>query len=94
MKQRAEQTFFPDPALDRAMGMVMTLAAELYVARDRLRVLESVLVERGVLEPGELERFEVPPSQQAEWDADRDAFVKALMDNVRGVQVSKGAPRL
>ena len=90
MKERAEQTFFEDPALDRALGMVMTLAAELYVTRDRLRVMETVLVERGVLESDELERFEVPETERADWDADRDAFVKAIMENVRGTQVSKG----
>ena len=90
MKERAEQTFFEDPALDRALGMVMSLAAELYVTRDRLRVMETILVERGVLECGELERFEVPEAAQAEWNADRDTFVKAIMDNVRGAQVSKG----
>jgi len=90
MKERAEQTFFEDPALDRALAMVMTLAAELYVTRDRLRVMETVLVERGVLESDELERFEVPETERADWDSDRDAFVKAIMENVRGTQVSKG----
>ena len=90
MKERAEQTFFEDPALDRALAMVMTLAAELYVTRDRLRVMEAVLVERGVLECDELERFEVSEAERADWDADRDAFVKAIMENVRGTQVSKG----
>jgi len=90
MKERAEQTFFEDPALDRALAMVMTLAAELYVTRDRLRVMEAVLVERGVLECDELERFEVPETERANWDADRDAFVKVIMESVRGTQVSKG----
>jgi len=30
-----EQTFFPDPALDRAFGVVMALATEVWVLRDR-----------------------------------------------------------
>ena len=34
-KPRPEQTFFPDPALDRAMGVIMALATEVYVMRDR-----------------------------------------------------------
>ena len=34
-----EQSFFADPALDRAMGVIMALATEVYVLRDRLRAL-------------------------------------------------------
>ncbi len=45
MNSRPEQTFFADPAMDRAMGLIMTLAAELYVTRDHVRVLETVLVD-------------------------------------------------
>ena len=40
---RPEQTFFDDPALDRAFGVVMALATEVYVQRDRLRALERQL---------------------------------------------------
>ena len=39
----AEQTFFDDPALDIAVAMIMTLATELQVTRDRLRSLEVLL---------------------------------------------------
>ena len=36
-----EQTFFEDPAIDRLMGVTMALAAEVYILRERLRVLEG-----------------------------------------------------
>ena len=36
---RPEQTFFPDPAIDRELGVVMALATEVYVLRDRTRAL-------------------------------------------------------
>ena len=40
---RPEQTFFADPALDRAVGMIMALATEVWVMRDRAvnRIEES-----------------------------------------------------
>ena len=38
----AEQTFFEDPALDRAFGVVMALATEVYVLRNRQRALERL----------------------------------------------------
>lgn len=90
MNPRPEQTFFQDSSVDRAVGMVMTLAAELYVARDHVRVLETLLVEKGILEAGEVASFAPQPEAQAQWDSDRDAFVSALMENMRAEQVSKG----
>ena len=45
----AEQTFFEDPALDRAFGVVMALATEVYVLRNRQQALERLLEEAGVL---------------------------------------------
>ncbi len=89
LEDRAEQTFFEDPALDRAFGVVMALATEVYVLRDRLRALERVLDERGVIEradldaePGDAERLVVAE--------DRDAFVEGLMINLLGKQQAKG----
>ena len=37
----AEQNFFPDPALDRMMGMLMALAAEVFVLRREVRRLAT-----------------------------------------------------
>ena len=34
-----EQTFFPDPALDRAFGVVMALAQEVWVLSEDHRLL-------------------------------------------------------
>ena len=87
---RPEQTFFADPALDRALAMIMTLGAELYVTRDHVHVLEALLVSKGVLEPDEVERYAPDPAAAEARSADRDAFVHALMANVQGHQVSKG----
>lgn len=89
-KPRPEQTFFPDPALDRALGIVMALATEVYVLRDRLFALERQLAERGVLARDALA---AAPStaESAQAQADRDAFVEHLMTPVLGLQASKGA---
>ena len=85
-----EQTFFEDPALDRAFGVVMALASEVYVLRNRQRALERMLEENDLLdralleaEPSDEERF-----SEAE---DRAAFTRGLMINLMGKQQSKGA---
>ena len=87
---RPEQTFFEDPAIDRAFGVVMALATEVYVLRDRVRALETLLTERGVIEAGALDA-EPDPKTLAHNAADRDAFVANLMENLLGRQASKGA---
>ncbi len=87
-----EQTFFADPSLDRAMAMIMTLAAELYVVKDRLHALEVLLRQRGALEDGALDRYEPDAAERARIEAERRAYVGALMQCVLGEQASRGAP--
>jgi hypothetical protein len=72
------------------MAMMMTIAAELYVCRDRVKALEALLVERGVLAEGDVDNFEPSPEDRARLAAERDAFVEALLSQVKGVQVSQG----
>jgi hypothetical protein len=88
-ESRPEQTFFADPALDRAFGVVMALATEVYVLRDRLAALEAQLAARGLLDRAALEA-EPSPEEIAARAADRDAFVEHLMHHLLGRQVAKG----
>lgn len=87
-----EQIFFADPALDRAVAMIMTLAAELYVVKDRMRAMEVLLRQRGALEDGALDHYEPDAAERARIDAERRTYVAALMQCVLGEQASKGAP--
>lgn len=87
---RPEQSFFEDPALDRAFGVVMALATEVYVLRDRVRALETALARAGAIDAEALSA-EPGPEEVAATTADRDAFVAHLMGNLLGEQVSKGA---
>ena len=82
-----EQTFFPDPALDRAFGVVMALAQEVWVLRDRMAAMEAQLADRGVLQ---IEKLNEEPAQD-ERAAEREAFVAHLMQSLLGEQQSKGA---
>jgi hypothetical protein len=88
-RPRPEQAFFPDPALDRALGVVMALATEVYVLRDRLFALERQLAGGGTLDHARLAAMPSPEEALAA-QADRDAFVAHLMAPVLGMQASKG----
>ena len=89
-KSRPEQTFFADPAIDRMMGVVMALAGEVYVLRDRVTCLETLLVRGGALQDGALDAYKPTAEQAREMAADRDAFVAHLMDNLLGRQSARG----
>lgn len=81
-----EQTFFPDPALDRAFGVVMALAQELWVLKDRVAGMEAQLAERGILDSNKLNEEPGRDGRAAE----REAFVAHLMQNLLGEQQAKG----
>ncbi|MFO0987326.1 MAG: hypothetical protein U1F37_08145 [Alphaproteobacteria bacterium] len=86
-----EQSFFADPALDRAMGVIMALATEVYVLRDRLRALEDELTARGLM-PKEALDAEPAPAALAASAADRAAFVAHLLEPLLGEAASKSLP--
>ena len=86
----AEQTFFEDPALDRAFGVVMALATEVYVLRNRQQALERLLEEAGVLDRAALDSEPSDEERRANAD-DRAKFTRALMISLLGKQQSQGA---
>ena len=73
-----EPAFLPHPLMDRLVDVALALGAELYVERDRRRVLETLLVERGILAADAIEQHRFDATAQATRDQDRIAFVHRL----------------
>ena len=73
-----EVHYFADPQLDRAVGLVMQLAAELHVTTQRLHALEHLLVGTGVLEAGALDAFQPDGPQRERLEAVRDGAMVRL----------------
>lgn len=74
-----KDVFLGDAMLDRVMGVVVSLARELYVANDRIRVLEQLLSERGVIEANAIDRFEAAPDVAQRWLKARDEYIDRLL---------------
>jgi len=87
-----EQTFFDHPAHDRMLAMLMALAAEVWVLNDRLRVMESLLAEQGTLARERLDRYVPDPETERALAAEREAFVKSLMEPLLGRDATRGVP--
>ena len=84
-----EQTFFPDPAIDRLMGVVFNLASELQVLRERMLVLEHLLASGGKIAEGAVEEFSGDAATEARIAADRRDYVRHLLEPVLGRAASR-----
>ena len=75
----ADLTFFPDSNVDRVLGVVMELAAELHVMRDRLRTVELLLERQGSLTRADLETYLPDEAERNARLDDRDRFIRRVL---------------
>ena len=67
-------TFFKEAGVDQLLSMVLELAAELWVVRERVYRLEAA----GVVSKDLVETLELSPEQSAELAAMRETFLRGL----------------
>jgi len=71
--------YFDDPAVDQVMRVVLALASEVWVLRDRVMALEEQLASRGELDRAGLDQVPTDPQVQAARLEARDTFVQAVL---------------
>jgi hypothetical protein len=75
--------YFDDPAIDRLLSIVMALAAEVSVNRERMDTIERLLDRKGVLSRADIEAY--APDRDAGYE--RGLATRAYVARVlRGVQ--------
>ncbi len=70
--------FFDHSVIDNLIAVTMELGAELWVQRERLRVIEQLLGEHGVVTREAIEQYEASPEERERVRRERDAFVQRL----------------
>ena len=70
--------FYDTPGLDEAMAMIMVLAGELSVVRDRLDTVEKVAAAKGVMLDAEIEAYEPDPATLEARELRRQDFLARL----------------
>lgn len=85
-----EQRFFDDPAMDALLGVLMALATEHYVLRDRVQALEGQLSGAGQVDPAVLSAAPAA-EERANAQEDASAFVADLLRPILGIQESVGS---
>jgi hypothetical protein len=75
----AKDYFLDHPNIDKVMKVVMALAQETYVNRDRLALVEKILDDQGVLRREDLDRYQPSDDEQRAIEARRDDFVTSIL---------------
>ena len=71
--------FFDDPAIDKVVAMVMGLAGEVAVMRDRVDTIERLLESKGLVKRSDIEQYEAPAKVHDERAAWRAAFLGEVL---------------
>lgn len=72
-------TYLNEHNVDDLGRMVTALLSELWIMRDRMVVLESILEKAQLLESDAIERFAYTPAQEAEVEKLRDRIVASVL---------------
>ena len=67
--------FFDDPDTDKLVSMLMGLAGEVSVMRDRLDTIERLLGEKGLLSQSDIDNFEPPEDVLMQRAETREMFL-------------------
>ena len=79
--------FFSAPEIDRLLAIIVRLMTEHSVLSERVKTLESLLIESGAITREALDAFEPNETQDAEWGQDRFRLIKDVLES--GANVTK-----
>ena len=79
--------FFSDPDIDRLLAITVRLMTEHSVLTERVKTLESLLIESGLIKQETLDAFEPSEAQEAEWGQDRFQLIKDVLES--GANITK-----
>ena len=84
--ERGHPHYYKDPVIDHLLEIVLQLGAEIWVNRDRQRVMEHLLASTGKVTEEMIETFEPPEQFNEMLQGERKAFTQrvygCLYDNL------------
>jgi hypothetical protein len=84
--QGGRNAFFENAESDRLLAMLMQLVTEHWAVRERMLVLERLLVDKGVLEENELDAYRPDPDRDAHWDAMSFELIQAVVEAGQNIE--------
>lgn len=86
-----QPAFFENPVIDNLIAVTLELGAELWVQRERMRIIERLLAEKGVVTPELIEQYAPSPDEIEHNRAERDAFVQRVF-GIFGREMVRATP--
>ena len=81
----ADPVYLADPVLDATVRMVVELAAQVWVERERRITIEQLLEARGLQSRSDIEAFKPDASQAAALKAERSRFLEDVFKELRRI---------
>jgi len=86
-----QPAFFDNPVIDNLIAVTLELGAELWVQRERMRIMERLLAEKGVVTPELIDEYTPSPEEVERSRAERDAFVQRVF-GIFGREMVRATP--
>ena len=80
-----DPVYLENPVLDATVRMVVELAAQVWIERERRITLENVLAARGLLDAASIEAFRPDAAQAAALKAERARFIEDVFKELRRI---------
>ena len=78
----AKDVFLDHPTVDKVFRVVIALARETYILRDRLALVETLLDEKGVVTRSDFEAHKPDDAEREKMNAAAHAFVSSILDPI------------
>ena len=82
-------TYLSDPVLDATVRMVVELAAQVWVERERRITLEQLLEARGIVARADIETFKPTEAQAAALKAERSRLLEDVFKELRRIPLRR-----
>ena len=78
----AKDVFLDHPTVDKVFRVVLALARETYVLRDRLALVETLLDEKGMITRADFDAHAASESERLAMNESAHAFVASLLEPI------------
>ena len=83
-----DPVYLENPVLDATVRMVVDLASQVWIERERRLTLENLLAARGLLDAAAIETFRPDTAQAAALKAERARFIEDVFKELRRIPVT------
>jgi hypothetical protein len=84
MRSIKKPSQFDDPAIDTLLSIVLSLGNEVYVLRERMRIIETLLEAKGTISRVDIDKYQPAPEEAEAVRDEADAFVSRLLRTFEG----------